>query len=311
MIVSASRRTDIPACHFRWFLNRMEAGFALVQNPRNPRRLSKIPLRKGTTDCIAFWSKNPAPLLQELPALQSYGIPFYLQYTLTPYGPLLEPGLPEKGVLLHNFIALAEKLGPERMVWRYDPILIGEGLSVEDHLRLFGQMAKALKGRTHRCILSFLDVYPRIRKALSGVARAPSGEECLLLAKGLSQIAGEADIKLFTCSEEIELDAYGIGHAACIDKAFVEQIVGAPIKAKKDPGQRPICGCIESADIGAYDTCPLGCIYCYGTRSRRTAAERLKECDPQSPMLWGWPGLDQVITERDWKSLIDRQMTLG
>lgn len=310
MIVSASRRTDIPACHLRWFLGRMEAGFALVENPRNPRRLSRIPLQRGTTDCIVFWSKNPAPMLRELQAVEAFGIPFYLQFTLTPYGPLLEPGLPDKKTLLRTFHSLSEQLGPERVVWRYDPILMGDGLSAADHLRLFDQMAGILQGYTRRCVLSFLDLYPHIKRRMEGMGRAPSSQECRLMAQGFAETAARTGIRLFSCCEEMDLSDYGVSHAACIDPQLVEQVVGAPIRAKKDPGQRPQCGCIESADIGAYDSCPLGCRYCYGNRSRQAVLKRMASCDPSSPMLCGWPTPEQQISTREFKSLVESQCIL-
>lgn len=287
MIVSASRRTDIPACHMPWMLNRLSEGYALSANPYNPNQLTRIPLAEGVTDCIVFWSKNPAPLLKVLPEVEGFCIPFYIQFTLTPYGKGLEPGLPDKKTLIRTLRALSEKLGPRRVVWRYDPILIGEGLSVDDHLRLFGEMAGLLSGFAERCVISFLDLYAHIKKPLAGIARPPDESECLLLAKGLSEIAGERGIALFTCSEKLDLSAYGIAHGACIDQKLIESIIGRPLSVPKASGQRSDCGCIRSSDIGAYDTCPLGCIYCYGTRRRVQPALRAKmtDCDIGSPLL--------------------------
>lgn len=308
MIVSASRRTDIPACHMPWMLRRLSEGYALAANPYRPKQLARIPLIKGVTDCIVFWSKNPAPLLKALPEVEGFHIPFYIQFTLTPYGKGLEPGLPDKKALIRTFRALSEKLGPERAVWRYDPILIGEGLSVADHLQLFAEMAGLLKGFTRRCIISFLDLYAHIKKPLAGVARPPDEEECLLLAKGLSETAGERGIALFTCSEKLDLSAYGIAHAACIDQKLIESIVGGALSVPKDPGQRPDCGCIRSSDIGAYDTCPLGCIYCYGSRSRQAILERMAGSDPRSPLLCGRPGPQHQISEPAFKSYLSAQL---
>ena len=287
MIVSASRRTDIPAFHAGWMLNRLEEGFALTENPRNPQRLTRVPLQKGLTDFIWFWSKNPAPLLRELPRLDSFGIPYGFHFTLTPNGPLTEPGTADKERLLKVFLALAERIGPERVIWRYDPILLAEGLSVSDHIRLFGRMARILRGITDRCILSFLDLYTRNRTSLAGICRPPEPEECLELARGFSEAAAQNGIALFTCAEAMDLSAFGIGHAACIDKALTERLSGHPIRAVKAAGQRSLCGCAQSADIGAYDTCPMGCRYCYATASAAAVQRGLALCDPDSPLLCG------------------------
>lgn len=309
MIVSASRRTDIPAFHTKWMLNRLEAGFALTENPRNPRKLTRIPLEKSVTDMVWFWSKNPEPMLRELSTLDSYGIPYAFQFTLTPCGPLIEPGTADKEKFLKTFLALSERLGPERVVWRYDPIAIADGLDVEEHVKLFSRIAHILNGSTGRCILSFLDIYTRNRNSLDGICRPPEREECLRLAAGLSEAAAKNGIALFTCSEEIELAQFGIGHAACIDKELTERIIGAPIKAKKAPGQRPLCGCIESSDIGAYDTCPMGCRYCYATAGMNAVKKRFALCDPASPLLCGQADGREIV-EKEWKSLIQTQITL-
>ncbi|MBQ4050941.1 MAG: DUF1848 domain-containing protein [Oscillospiraceae bacterium] len=309
MIVSASRRTDIPAFHTKWLLNRLDEGFALTENPRNPKKLSHIPLEKGVTDIIWFWSKNPSPLLQELDNIDRYGIPYAFQFTLTPCGPAIEPGTSDKDKLIRTFLALSERLGPERVVWRYDPILMTDGLSAEEHIRLFSKLAHILNGSTERCILSFLDIYTRNKTPLAGRCRPPFEEESLRIAEGFSEAAAKNGIRLFTCSEEMDLARFGIGHASCIDKELTERIIGAPIKAKKAPGQRPLCGCIESSDIGAYDTCPMGCRYCYATMSPEAVKKRLGYCDPASPLLCGQVNGREVI-RKEWKSLIENQLTL-
>ena len=309
MIVSASRRTDIPAFHGEWLLRRLDEGFALTENPFNAKKLSYIPLQKGITDMIWFWSKDPTPLLRHLNTLDGYGIPYAFQFTLTPCGSAIEPGTSDKEKLIRTFLTLAEHLGPERMVWRYDPIVMADGLDAAEHIRLFGRLARILRGSTERCIISFLDLYTRNKTPLSGICRPPSGEEILRLAEEFSSSAAANGISLFTCSEQADLSAFGIGHAACIDKALTEKIIGLPIKAKKASGQRPLCGCIESSDIGAYDTCPMGCRYCYATGSMETVRKRLALCDPASPLLCGQANGREIV-RKEWKSLIESQLML-
>lgn len=309
MIVSASRRTDLPAFHKEWLLRRLDDGFALTENPFNTKKLTFVPLEKGVTDMIWFWSKNPAPLLPELNALDGYGIPYAFHFTLTPCGPAIEPGTADKEHLLRTFLALSEHLGPERVIWRYDPIIMADGLDVEEHIRLFGKMARILRGSTERCILSFLDIYTRNKTPLTGLCRPPSDEEIFRLAEGISEAATRNGISLFTCSEAADLSRFGIGHAACIDKTLTERIIGAPIKVKKAAGQRPLCGCVESTDIGAYDTCPMGCRYCYATAGLNAVKKRLALCDSASPLLCGQPDGREIV-RKDWKSLIESQLTL-
>lgn len=309
MIISASRRTDLPAFHSKWLLNRLDEGYALTKNPFNPRKLSYVPLEKGVTDMIWFWSKDPTPFLPHLNTLDGYGIPYAFHFTLTPCGAAIEPGTADKEKLIRTFLTLSEHIGPERVVWRYDPIVLAEGLGTEEHIRLFDKLARILRGSTERCIISFLDIYTRNKTPLSGICRPPSGEEILRLAEGFSSSAARNNIRLFTCSEQADLSSFGIGHAACIDKALTENIIGLPIKAKKASGQRPLCGCIESTDIGAYDTCPMGCRYCYATRSMNTVKKRLALCDPASPLLCGQIN-DREIVRKEWKSLTESQLML-
>ena len=157
MILSVSRRTDIPAYYSAWFLNRLAEGFVLVPNPHNPRQLSRIPLSPETVDCIVFWTKNPAPMLDALPRIEAAGYPFYFQFTLTPYGPRTEPGLPPKEELVRAFWALSRRLGPKRVVWRYDPVMVDGRYPTAWHLERFEALCNALEGAAERCVFSFVD----------------------------------------------------------------------------------------------------------------------------------------------------------
>ena len=162
MIISASRRTDIPACYPLWFLNRMREGYVLVPNPRNPRQLSRISLSRNEAEGIVFWTKNPLPLLPYLDELFEFRIPLGFQFTLTPYGRDIEPNLPDKEDLMQAFCALSERLGPEKMVWRYDPVLLSHDWTVQRHLAAFSEMARRLKGRTGRCVFTYIDWYQKL-----------------------------------------------------------------------------------------------------------------------------------------------------
>ena len=304
MIVSISRRTDIPALYTPWLMNRLREGFVLVPNPRNPHKLSRIQLNPDTVDCMAFWSKNPSPMLAHLQELEDWGVPLYFTFTLTPYGPELEPRIPSKKQLLDTFRQLSDALGPERVDWRYDPIIVDPDHPLSYHLERFAEYCAALAPCTSRCILSFVDDYTYLPRRFSPMQPFQIRE----IAAGFSRIAAPYGLPLFTCCEEADLSSFGIRHGACIDPLKIQRLLGSPIPFRKDPGQREHCGCIPSVDIGTYDTCTAGCAYCYATHRIQTAFVRAGAHNPASPLLTGWPEEGQEITERSMPSLVYRQL---
>ncbi|MRN55061.1 DUF1848 family protein [Paenibacillus sp. LC-T2] len=311
MIISASRRTDIPGFYSDWFMNRLQEGYVLVKNPRNPNRTSRINLNPEVIDCLVFWTKNPKPMLKKLDIIEKMGYPFYFQYTLTPYDTKVEKGLPPKAELMETFKRLSDQIGPERIVWRYDPVIINTEFSVEYHLDAFGKMADELGKYTHRCIFSYIDLYPKVQKRVKGIVEDEVNELNMnRIAEGFSTIASEYQLSLSTCSETIDLSSFGISHAACIDQSMVEEIIGCPIRAKKDPNQRMACGCVESVDIGSYDSCSYGCMYCYATTSQDTVLKNMRQHNKKSPILIGEPNPDHLVTDRTAKSQKITQLTL-
>ena len=261
MIHSASRRTDIPAWYGEWFMNRLREGFALVPNPyaENLHTLRKIPLSPDVVDCIVFWSKNPRPFLKFLPEIRRMGYPFYFQFTLNPYEQAIEQNLPSLEERIDTFHHLSAMIGPERIVWRYDPVIIDKAHPSDWHGAQFERLCALLHADACRCIFSFFDRYAKdqsgFREADEAAMRA--------VARGFSSTAAQYGLPLSTCSEAIDLSGYGIPHAACIDPVQISRILGCPVRAKKDPNQRPFCGCMESVDIGSYNSCINGCVYCY------------------------------------------------
>ena len=310
MILSVSRRTDIPAYYFPWFLRRLQAGYVLVRNPRNPRQVSKVALSPEVVDGIVFWTKNPLPMFGHWSALAAY--PYYIQFTLTPYGKELESGLPGKEqVLLPAFQGLARQLGKERLVWRYDPILLGGPYTIDYHCRQFAHFAKELQACTQQCVISFLTDYRHNHRRLHDLAvRPPLPQEKLILAEKLAPIAAACDIALTTCAETMELTHLGVGHSCCIDAARLEQLGGVALRAPKDKHQRPACGCAASIDIGAYDTCPNGCVYCYANHSADLVQNNAAKHDPAGPLLVGQLEARDVVKERQMTSYQERQQKL-
>lgn len=306
MIISASRRTDIPAFYSEWFMNRLAEGYALIPNPRNPNRLGRVKLTPENVDCIAFWTKNPVPMFERFSLLDSMGYSYYMQFTLTAYDNTIETNLPPKAELLQAFIEMSKQIGACRSIWRYDPVIIDIKHPIEWHTEHFTAMCERLQSYTERCIISFVDPY----KSLNNRYRALTNGEMIAIASGFAKIADKYGIILYTCAEEIELSQYGIKHGSCIDQQLIEKIIGSRIAARNDTNQRAACRCIESVDIGAYDTCSHGCAYCYATSSTKTVLRRMGAHDPHSPMIAGHPKGDEIITERTVSSQKINQLSL-
>ena len=269
-------------------MNRLRAGSVLVPNPRFRHRLNQVDLSREAVDCIVFWTKNPIPFLPRIEQLQAAGYRFYFEFTLNPYDRTVEPNLPDKSQLIDAFQTLSRKIGRSGVDWRYDPILLTDTFTIDDHLKAFTAYCQALAPFTERCILSFVDSYAHLKKTI----RPLDSGQIDSIARQFTEIATSCHLQLFTCAESIDLELYGIEHGACIDRAKVEQITGQSIKARKDRGQRPACCCVESADIGIYDTCIHGCIYCYATRKMATAIDHYQQHDVDAPMLTGYPHAD-------------------
>lgn len=304
VILSVSRRTDIPAWYAPWFMNRLRAGFVMVRNPMNPRQVSRIVLTRDVVDCIVFWTKNPIPMMPYLTEIEAMGYPCMMQMTLTGYGPDAEANLPPLAERIKAFRAIAERIGAERMVWRYDPILLSDGYSIDWHADNFACLARALEGCTQRCVLSFLDLYPKIRSRLNaGGFRPCTPEEMRAVAARIAPIAKDCGIRLQTCAEKIDLAEYGICHGACIDGGLIGSILGFPLDVRRDGNQREECGCVASVDVGAYNTCLNGCAYCYANHSPDTVARHASMHEADSPLLIGRLLPDDCVTERAAASL--------
>ncbi|MBY0757512.1 DUF1848 domain-containing protein [Sellimonas caecigallum] len=309
MILSASRRTDIPNYYSEWFLNRIQEGFLYVRNPVNMHQISKIDLSPEVVDCIVFWTKNPEPMMDRLDELSAYQ--YYFQFTLTGYGKDIETNVPhKKEKMIDVFQKLSEKAGRKRVIWRYDPIIFTGVYTPEYHLCAFSQIAGALSGYTDQCVISFVDTYPKNRKNLEMIGAYELEEAKLMSFAGtMAETAKKNGMTIASCAEKRDLSVCGIEASCCIDKRLIEEIIGSGINVKKDKNQRAECGCMESVEIGAYNTCKNGCKYCYANYSRESVEKNCKSYDPNSPLLCGEVGPGDKITERKMKSLVERQMS--
>lgn len=310
MIISASRRTDIPAYYSDWLIHRIKEKYLYVRNPMNLHQIGKINLDPSVVDGIVFWTKNPIPMMGKLEALKDYV--YYFQFTLTSYGPEIESGLPSKNKeLIPAFCELSKNIGKERVIWRYDPIFLNETYTLDYHKKYFRIMASKLGDYTEKCTISFLDLYRNTMRNIQPYGiRVPSEEEQIEIVTEFSKIAKEYGFYIDTCAEKINLEELGIKHASCIDKERLEKIGGYRLEVKKDANQREICGCVASIDIGTYNTCKNGCAYCYANYSKTTVEKQTQFHDPLSPLLFGNLGEEDSIKERKMESFVQNQMSL-
>lgn len=310
MILSVSRRTDIPHYYSEWFYNRVREGFLYVRNPMNEHQVSRVSLDPESVECIVFWTKNPGPMMERLGELEAF--PYFFQFTLTGYGRDIEPGLPDKRrELIPVFRRLAGQIGADRVVWRYDPIFFGGRYSPDYHLRAFAEIAGRLSGCTGKVVISFLDLYGKTRRNMSGISTETLPvEELRDFASRLSAIAGENGMCVETCAEKMDLSACGIRHGSCIDREMIGHLLGCPVEVGKDRNQRTECGCVESVETGSYDTCLAGCRYCYANDSEGAVHRKRRGYDPKSPILCGALGEGDKVTQRRVRMVGKRQIEL-
>ena len=310
MIISTSRRTDIPSYYSDWFLNRLKEGYVCTRNPMNFHQVSRISLSADVVDGIVFWTKNPLPMLDKLSLLDGY--PYYFQFTLNAYGKDMESGIPSKNdIIVPAFQTLSRIIGSERIIWRYDPIVLTPTYTQEYHVHYFEELAKRLSGYTDKCIISFVDMYRHLGRVSQEMQFLPLGTgEIFELAGRFSDIAHKYHLILETCAEAVDLSQFGIHHGHCIDGELFEKIAGHPLSLSKDKNQREECGCMSSIDIGMYDSCANGCKYCYANHSVSAVCKNIRSHDPASPLLHGNIGLHDIVKDRAIESCKIQQLGL-
>lgn len=302
MILSVSRRTDIPAFYSEWFFNRLREGFVDVRNPMNIHQISRVKITPDVIDCIVFWTKNPKAMLARLDELNGYN--YYFQLTLNPYDKRIESNVPKKNVIISAFKELSSKIGNNRVIWRYDPILLTDTIDVNYHIHYFEELAKMLTGFTKRCVISFVDLYKKTSTNTKHInLRELNMDEISRIAEAFSNIAKRYELKLVTCAENVDLSNFGIDHGYCIDPELIAQICGYNLDVKKDKNQRKECGCVESVDIGAYNTCCHGCAYCYANFNSEKVRQQSGLHIKTSSLLSGELHDDDIVKERKVMSL--------
>lgn len=288
MIVSASYRTDIPAFYGDWFLRRLDAGWCMVANPYGgaPYRVSLLP---EDVDGFVFWTRNPAPFAAALEAVAGRGVPFVVQFTITGYPRLLEAAVPDWRRAAGHAQDLAARYGGRSVVWRYDPILISDRTPEDWHRAGFAALAARMAGAIDEVVVSFAQIYRKTARNLGAVAARhgiawhdPDAAVKRRLIADLSGIAADHGMTLTLCTQPA-LDG-AAPPARCVDAARLADIAGRALRVRTR-GNRPGCLCAESRDIGAYDTCPHGCAYCYAVADHGRARAARRAHDPEAAML--------------------------
>jgi DNA repair photolyase len=311
VIISASRSTDIPAFYSEWLMNRLGAGYCVWTNPfnGNPQYVSFKKAR-----FFIFWSKNPKPMLPRLSELDRYKVGYYFQFTLNDYDKEdYEPSVSSVASRVETFKKLSDHVGPSRVIWRFDPLLITDSFTVDNLLGRIEALLKILHDHTEKLVFSFADIdaYQKVGRNLKrlGVsAREFTETEMNTVAKQIGLMAREYGITAATCAEKIDLSKYGVEQNRCIDDELIAKLcpndpellafLGRPPQLElllntrtesskkapnlKDPGQRPACGCVMSKDIGSYNTCPHLCVYCYANASSASVKSKFREHDSES-----------------------------
>jgi DNA repair photolyase len=285
-IISASRRTDIPAFYMPWLMNRLQVGYASYPNPFSGQ-VHTVSLQSNDVHSIVFWSKNYGRFLPYLDEIVERGYRFYFHYTITGVLRRLEPHVPDWQQSVQVFRALAERTSPRHLQWRFDPILFTHELGAEFYVERFRSIATALAGATRRCYFSFAIFYDKVKRQLrqAGIRfREPSLEEKQALVQAMADAADDCGITLYACCEDA-LVTGKVQKAHCVDGDLLAELYpDRPLMAKSRP-TRQQCGCIASRDIGMYDTCPHGCVYCYANQSHSVALARFRAHDPEGDVL--------------------------
>ncbi len=307
VIINTGMRTDIPSFYSEWFMNRIRAGFVLVRNPYRPDWVTRYELSPDVVDCLAFCTKNPEPMLKYLGELSCFRQYWFV--TITPYGKEIEPNVTSKEKVMGDLIRLSGVLGKDCVGWRYDPIFISDTYTVDRHIGEFEQMCKTLSGYTNDCVISFIDLYEKVKHNFTEV-RTVSQQERITIGKAFAQIGKRYGINIKACGEGSELAAYGVDCTGCMTKQTFEAAISSRLNIPNKKPQRGECACVLGTDIGEYDTCGNFCRYCYANYDHDNVRRNMKLHDPESPLLVGRLQDGEVVHQAKQESWIDNQLTL-
>lgn len=308
MIINTGGRTDTVQYYTEWLLNRFREGFVYTRNPLFPNKVTRYELSPDKVDAIVFCSKNYEPILENLSEItDKYNT--YFHYTITAYDKDIEPRVPSIEKSIETLLRLENIVGKNRIAWRYDPVLLTDKYTIDYHLQTFEMMSTRLSGHIDRCIFSFVEMYKKLSLNMPELKPMTEGEK-LILAKGMGNIAAKYNIYLQTCATNGDYTSFGIHPSGCMTLDILGKANGIKFKNLKHKGNRKHCNCIETRDIGAYDTCPNGCKYCYANATPAKAVENFKIHNKTSPILLGEIKETDTIQQGNQKSFIDSDKNL-
>ena len=302
MILNTGARTDTAQYFSKWLLKRFEEGYVYTRNPLFPNKVTRYELSPDKIDAVLFCSKNYAPILPRLREITDQ-YRTYFHYTITAYGRDIEPGVPSVEESIRTLIELEKIVGRGRIAWRYDPVLLTDTYTVERHLETFAYMAEQLAPHIDRCIFSFVEMYKKLKTNMPELVPLTEDDK-QHLAEGLGATAAKYGMRIQTCGTNGDYSRYGIRSSGCATLEILGRANGCEFRDIKHKGMREGCHCIESRDIGAYDTCLNGCKYCYANKSPQKARENYKLHDPASPLLIGHLEKDDVVIQGNQKSFL-------
>ena len=307
MIIQTGNRTDIPAFYAEWFANRLREGFVCVRNPFNPQSVTRYVLDPAVVDLVGFCTKNPEPMLRYMDLLRPFRQ--YWCVTITPYGKDIEPNVSDKSAVMETFREFSSIVGPDNMCWRYDPIFIDDTWTVSRHIEAFRKMCEILAGSTRTAVISFIDLYEKVKRNFPEVKTVPFPTQ-FELTRSFVEIGKEYGMTIRPCGESEELEKAGADCSGCMTQKVFEKAIGQNLVLPPNPNNRKECACYITGDIGAYNTCGHFCRYCYANADRRAVAESIKLHDPASPLLIGHIEPGDKISQPKQVSWIDPQMRL-
>lgn len=295
MIINTGGRTDTVQYYSDWLLRRFAEGYVLSRNPLFPDKVTRYELTPDKVDCVVFCSKNYKPILPRLREITDR-FPAYFYYTITAYGKDVEPGVPSIEESIETLKELSALVGRERVAWRYDPVLLTREYTIRRHLDTFPWMARELAPYIDRCIFSFVEMYKKLETNMPEIIPMSETERDAL-ARGLGAAAAKLGMVIQTCGTNGDYTRYGIQASGCITLSILGKANHMEFRNLKHKGMREGCHCMESRDIGAYDTCLNGCKYCYANKNPRKAFENYEYHDPASPLLLGHLRPDDIVTQ--------------
>ena len=305
MIINVGGRTDIVQYFTPWRLKRFDEGYVLSRNPMFPNKVNCYELTPDKVDCVTFCSKNYAPILKDLHRITDR-FNTYFYYTITAYGKDVEPGVPSIDESIRTLQELSAQVGKERLVWRYDPVLLTERYTIGRHLETFSDMCREISPYVSRCIFSFVQYYDKVPFNMPEIIPMTEDDK-RHLAEGMGRIASENGMVLQACMCDMDLSTYGISQRACMTLEDIGKANGVEFRSVAHRGMRKGCHCIESRDIGWYDTCLNGCKYCYANTNPKKAFDNHTLHDVDSPLLLGHLTDEDEVQQGNQESFLKKR----